>query len=45
MHFSKGGGELVAIRKVVLCDDDPDIRAIGEISLRDVGGWLSLIHI
>lgn len=30
---------MVAIRKVVLCDDDPDIRAIGEISLRDVGGW------
>lgn len=27
------------IRKVVLCDDDPDIRAIGEMSLRDVGGW------
>jgi CheY-like chemotaxis protein len=34
-----GGGEVVAIRKVVLCDDDPDIRAIGEMSLRDVGGW------
>ncbi|MFN3182091.1 MAG: response regulator [Nannocystaceae bacterium] len=29
----------MAIRKVVLCDDDPDIRAIGEMSLRDVGGW------
>ncbi|MEM6295270.1 MAG: response regulator [Myxococcota bacterium] len=29
----------MAICKVVLCDDDPDIRAIGEISLRDVGGW------
>jgi len=27
------------IRKVVLCDDDPDIRAIGGMSLRDVGGW------
>ncbi len=39
MQKSKGGGGLVAIRKVVLCDDDPDIRAIGEISLRDVGGW------
>ena len=35
----EGGGDLVAIRKVVLCDDDPDIRAIGEMSLRDVGGW------
>lgn len=39
MQSLKGGGGLVAIRKVVLCDDDPDIRAIGEISLRDVGGW------
>ena len=39
MQSLKGGGEVVAIRKVVLCDDDPDIRAIGEISLRDVGGW------
>ncbi|MGH1341066.1 MAG: response regulator [Nannocystales bacterium] len=39
MQISKGGGGVVAIRKVVLCDDDPDIRAIGEISLRDVGGW------
>ncbi len=29
----------MAIRKVVLVDDDPDIRAIGEMSLRDVGGW------
>ena len=29
----------MAIRKVVLCDDDPDTRAIGEMSLRDVGGW------
>ncbi len=29
----------MVIHKVVLCDDDPDIRAIGEMSLREVGGW------
>ncbi len=29
----------MAIQKVVLCDDDPDIRAIGEIALHSVGGW------
>ncbi len=27
------------IRKILLVDDDEDIRTIGEISLRDVGGW------
>jgi len=27
------------ISKVLLVDDEPDIRRIGEISLRRVGGW------
>ncbi len=27
------------IAKILLVDDDEDIRAIGEISLHDVGGW------
>ena len=27
------------IGKVLLVDDEPDIRVIGEMSLRDVGGW------
>jgi CheY-like chemotaxis protein len=29
----------MTIRKVLLVDDDPDIRALGEICLRKVGGW------
>jgi CheY-like chemotaxis protein len=29
----------VQIGKVLLVDDEPDIRVIGEMSLRDVGGW------
>ncbi len=27
------------IRKVILVDDDPDIRVVGEMSLSQVGGW------
>lgn len=27
------------IRTVLLVDDDDDIRTIGELALRDVGGW------
>ena len=29
----------VKIEKVMLVDDEPDIRMIGEVSLGDVGGW------
>lgn len=27
------------INKVLLVDDEPDIRTIGELALREVGGW------
>jgi CheY-like chemotaxis protein/HPt (histidine-containing phosphotransfer) domain-containing protein len=30
---------VVTIRKVLLVDDEPDIRRVGELSLRAVGGW------
>ena len=29
----------MTIRKVLLVDDDPDIRSIGTLSLRNVGKW------
>jgi DNA-binding response OmpR family regulator len=30
---------MMGIRKVLLVDDDPDIRMIGSLSLRNVGKW------
>jgi two-component system OmpR family response regulator len=30
---------MVTIRKVLLVDDEPDIRRVGELSLRGVAGW------
>ena len=27
------------IQKVILVDDDPDIRTVGELSLGQIGGW------
>lgn len=31
------------IRKIMLVEDEPDIRAIGEISLARVGGWQTVL--
>jgi CheY-like chemotaxis protein len=33
----------VHIRKVLLVDDDPDIRRLGELSLSRVGGWDTVV--
>ncbi len=30
---------VMKINKILLIDDEPDIRAIGKISLQSVGGW------
>ena len=37
------GGTGMKLEKVMLVDDDADIRTIGEISLSKVGGWLVVL--
>lgn len=32
----------MAINKVLLVDDDPNIRVVAQIALEDVGGWTVL---
>src|ERR1700679_2107230 len=34
---------MATIRKVLLVDDDPDLRPLGQLSLSKVGGWQVLL--